>query len=117
MLNTATTLPMREDVNIGALFDVDRDLDEPIKRRIFLTLVCSRRHPLATPDELNRAFHITQSAKDVARYLGYLSILDRKLKPAFGDVDFTSTWQVILRTPDWMKYGSVFEMYNDLKKL
>lgn len=117
MLNTTTTLPLRDDVNISALFDIDRDLDEPIKRRIFLTLVCSRRHPTATPDELNRAYHITPSAKDVARYLGYIGILDRQLQPAFRNVDFTSTWQVILRTPDWMKYGSVFQMYNDLKKL
>lgn len=116
-MNTATALPIRSDVDISALFDQDRDLEGPIKRRLLLTYICKQRSPDASPDELNRKYHITRNAKDVARCLSYLSGLDHKLRSAFHGVDFTKPFEILAHTPDWIKYGSVIDMYQDIRKL
>jgi len=117
VFNTTTTLPIRADVDIGAFFDRDRDLEAPIKRRLLLTYVCLRRNPNATADEINRRFHITQSAKDVAKYLTYLDVLDHKLRFAFRGVNFNSSIEIIAHMPQWIKYGSTVELFKDLKDL
>ncbi|QXO10113.1 hypothetical protein pEaSNUABM37_00152 [Erwinia phage pEa_SNUABM_37] len=108
---------MRADVDIGALFDQDRIVDAPIRRRMLLTYICKRRHPDATADELNRTYHITRSAKDVARYLLYLQVMEENLRATFRGVDFGCPLDIIAHVPYWIKYGSVVEMYHDIKAL
>lgn len=117
MFDAATTLPIRNDVDIGALFDRDRDLEAPIKRRLFLTYICRLRHPTDNADELNRKYAITRSAKDVDRYLKYLSVLDRRLGRAYDGVDLSSPLDIIAHMPDWIRYGSTVEVFRDLKNL
>ena len=116
-MNTATALPVRSDVDISALFYPDRDLEGPIKRRLFLTYVCKQRSPKATPDELNRKYRITRNANDVARCLLYLRGFEHRLQPAFTDVDFTSPLDIIAHMPAWLKYGSVVDIYQDIRRL
>lgn len=110
---------MRADVDISALFDTDRDLEAPIKRRLLLTYVCTRRDPLATADELNRRHHIADNAKDVEKCLKYLGILDlnNKLRQAFIGVDFNEPIDVIAHVPHWIRYGCTVELFKDLRAL
>lgn len=116
-MSLTSTLPMRADVDIGALFDPDRTVDAPIRRRMLLTYICKRRNPDATADELNRVHHITRSAKDVARYLLYLHAMEDNLRVTFRGVDFSCPLDIIAHIPGWIKYGSVVEMYHDIKAL
>lgn len=116
-MSLTSTLPMRADVDIGALFNTDRIVDAPIRRRMLLTYICKRRNPDATVDELNRLYHITRNAKDVARYLVYLDIMSDKLRVTFRGVDFNCPLDIIAHVPDMLKYGSVVEMYHDICKL
>jgi len=108
---------MRADVDIAALFDTDRILDAPIRRRILLTYICQQRQPGSSADELNRQHHITRSAKDVDRCLFYVQIMDEKLRGAFRGVNFNSPLDIVAQIPHWIKYGSIVEMYHDIKML
>ena len=116
-MSLTSTLPMRADVDIGALFNTDRVVDAPIRRRMLLTYICKQRNPDATVDELNRLHHITRNAKDVARYLVYLEIMDDKLRAAFRGANFDCPLSIIAHVPDMLKYGSVVEMLHDINKL
>lgn len=116
---STTALPMRADVDISALFDTDRDLEAPIKRRLLLTYVCARRDPTATADEINRRHHIANSAKEVEKCLAYLGILDldNRLRRAFYGVDFNRPIEIIAHVPSWISYGCTVELFKDLKSL
>lgn len=116
-MSLTSTLPIRADVDIVALFDTDRILDGPIRRRLLLTYICQRRRPDANAEELNRRYHITRSKDEVARCLFYLRIMDEKLRSTFRGVDFSCPLDIIAHVPYWIKYGSVVEMYHDIKLL
>lgn len=113
----AITLPMRADIDVRAFFNSDVDLETPVKRRMILTYVCARRNPQASPDELNRRYHIADSAKDVEKCLRYLNALSGKLHRAFEGVDFNSPLEIIAHIPHWIRYGCTVDLYRDLKNL
>lgn len=116
-MSLTSTLPIRADVDIAALFDTDRILDAPIRRRLLLTYICQRRRPESSAEELNRVFCITRNAAEVSRCLFYLRIMDEKLRTTFRGVDFKCPLDIIAHVPYWIKYGSVVEMYHDINAL
>lgn len=111
------SVSLSANLDVGAFLDRERDVESPLKRMLVLTYIAHRLHPDEKPDVLNRLLCISDDSADVARFLKYTKWLELTLSSEFKNVHMSKPVDVANRIPKWLRYGTVLEMYRDIKRI